>query len=99
MEVIAHRAVAANFEVVTVGIFGEQIEEEQTVGIDVKNILASVAALGDVMRQPWDVRCGHIVAHTETARKALMKTGARVTVPDFPEDFWQNDPLTKNLAP
>ncbi len=52
--VIGHEAIAEDFELVFGGVLGEEAEEEVAVAVGVEDLLAGVAALGEVVREAGD---------------------------------------------
>ncbi len=50
MHVIGHEAVSQDAKAVSVGMFGEQFEVDAAQIVTQKDVLAGIAALGDVMR-------------------------------------------------
>jgi hypothetical protein len=52
--VVGHEAVAEDFELVFGGVLGEEAEEKVAVAVGVVDLLAGVAALGEVVGEAGD---------------------------------------------
>ena len=52
--VVGHEAVAEDFELVLGGVLGEEAEEEVAVAVGVEDLLAGIAALGEVVGEAGD---------------------------------------------